>query len=214
MKETCEGQAYIWFDWWNRLPWGQAHWGRQSMFGKSLPWASRTFLSEGIPWLHHGIPFCSSSHGKIHVLRPQTYHVSKSGEFRVHEVPYGDCYMAAWQSNAKNIKEALQYMLEKWVDFKSRATLHSATRKWSKPRSQGQLLKWTGCAWHRWWARFYWEHGPRIHHANTQLRWISKQFVSEDRPVKIGPNVWSRRLSGTSWMMECWPFLYMTFPSS
>ena len=30
-------------------------------------------------------------------------------------------------------------------------------------------------------------HGPRSHHSNTQLRWIQKQFISEDSPIKSWP---------------------------
>ncbi len=45
-------------------------------------------------------------------------------------------------------------------------------------------------------------HGPRTHHSNTQLRWISKQFISEDCRVKNWRERWSRRLCGTSWIMN------------
>ena len=30
-------------------------------------------------------------------------------------------------------------------------------------------------------------HGPRTHHANTQLKWITKQFISEKSPIKLWP---------------------------
>ena len=99
---------------------------------------------------------------------------------------FGECHMVAWQGNAKNTKKALQYMLEKMGGFQVQGyTLQPA----SGANPEGKANFYTGLSEQDIDDGFDFieNHGPRTHHSNTQLRWISKQFISEDSPVKNWP---------------------------
>lgn len=101
---------------------------------------------------------------------------------------FGSCHILEWKGNAKNVKKAFQHMFLNMGGFQVQAyTLHAscgAPAAEDKPSNFHQNLTEESIE-----AGFdYIEaHGPRTHHANTQLKWITKQFISEESPIKQWP---------------------------
>ena len=88
-------------------------------------------------------------------------------------------------SDSKNIRKALQYMFEKMGGFQTQSFALSPAGAASSDRktfydglSDDKIDEGFD---------FIEQYGPRSHHCNTQLRWITKQLISEDSPIKDWP---------------------------
>ena len=103
---------------------------------------------------------------------------------------YGQCHMLQWQENAKNVKKAFQHMFEKMGGFQVRAfALQASGVGGGGPQSDEKGNFHQNLTEEAIEAGFdYIEaHGPRTHHANTQLKSIAKQFISEESSIKNWP---------------------------
>ncbi|CAL1167123.1 unnamed protein product [Cladocopium goreaui] len=99
---------------------------------------------------------------------------------------YGECHGVMWHGNAKNTKKALYDMMEKMGGFQ--VQMYSLQPAGGNS-AEGKVNFYTGLNDDDIDAGFDYieKHGPGTHHSNTQLRWISKQFISEDNPVGKWP---------------------------
>ena len=129
------------------------------------------------------------------VLPSQTYHFSWESTSRTgpeaQSLCSGQCHTPQWQGNAKDVKKAFQRMFEKMGGFQVQAfTLQaSGVGGGGGPQSDEKGNFHQNLTEEAIDASFdYIEtHDPRTHHANTQLKWITKQFTPEESPIKHWP---------------------------
>ena len=126
-----------------------------------------------------------TSNGKRFLLKHVIFQDLIKADF-AKSLCYGQCHTVMWHGDAKNTKKALQYMLEKMGGFQ--VQMYSLQPSGGIP-SEGKASFYTGMSEQDIDDGFDFieKHGPRTHHSNTQLRWISKQFISEDSPVRNWP---------------------------
>ena len=122
--------------------------------------------------------------GKYFLLK----HISFSEQVKI-EFPktlcHGDCLCVQWQGHNKNIRKALQYMFDNMGGFQIQSFALSPAGAASSDRktfydglSDDKIDEGFD---------FIEQYGPRSHHSNTQLRWITKQLISEGSPIKDWP---------------------------
>ena len=101
------------------------------------------------------------------------------------QICHGDCQTISWQGNAVNLKKAVQFMWEKMGGFQ----VQSFALQPSCSTSEGRENFYHNLTEEDIDVGFDWieQHGPRTHHSNTQLRWISKQFINEESPIRTWP---------------------------
>ena len=102
--------------------------------------------------------------------------------------------MLQWQGNAKNVTKAFQRMFEKMGGFQVQALTLQASGVGGGGGGGGPQSDEKG-KFHQNLTEeaidagfdYIETHGPRTHHANTQLKWITKQLISEESPIKNWP---------------------------
>ena len=100
---------------------------------------------------------------------------------------YGECHGVLWQGqNFKSVKKALQWMFGSLGGFQvlsfclaPMGTQQHGTRTNFFDNLGNEEID-AG-------FDFIKRHGPRSHYSNTEVRWIQKQFISEDSPIKTWP---------------------------
>ncbi|CAJ1444831.1 unnamed protein product [Effrenium voratum] len=102
---------------------------------------------------------------------------------------HGEVHTVSWQANAKNTKKAIQYMLEKMGGFQVQSFALQASGNGGMQSDNKNNNFFQGLTEENIDQGFDFieAHGPRTHHSNTQLRWISKQFISDESPIQTWP---------------------------